>query len=51
MTEKRFNFNNNAVACIIIGGNPWFKARKVATILGYANTKKPYPKRRRRLRT
>ena len=35
----KFNFNNNAVACIIANGNPWFKAREVATILGYANTK------------
>ena len=35
-----FNFNNNAVACIVINGDPWFKAREVATILGYTNTKK-----------
>ena len=35
----KFNFNNNAVACIIVNGNPWFKAREVATILEYANTK------------
>ena len=40
MTEiMKFNFNNNAVACIIANGNPWFKAIEVATILGYANTK------------
>ena len=40
MTEiMKFNFNNNAVACIIANGNPWFKAREVATIIGYVNTK------------
>ena len=36
---KKFNFNNNAITCIIVNDNPWFKAREVATILGYANTK------------
>ncbi|MFM7983849.1 MAG: Bro-N domain-containing protein, partial [Candidatus Fonsibacter sp.] len=34
-----FKFNNNAIACVIVDGNPWFKAKEVATILGYVNTK------------
>ena len=34
-----FNFNSNTIACIVVNGNPWFKAKEVATILGYANTK------------
>ena len=34
----KFNFNN-AVACIIVNCNQWFKAREVATILGYVSTK------------
>ena len=35
-----FNFNNKAIACIVVNGNPWFKAKDVATILAYTNTKK-----------
>ncbi|MFM7981830.1 MAG: BRO family protein, partial [Candidatus Fonsibacter sp.] len=34
-----FNFNSKTIACIVVNGNPWFKAKEVATILGYANTK------------
>ena len=34
-----FNFNNKTIACVVGGGNPWFKAREVATVLGYATTK------------
>ena len=48
---KKFNFNNNAVTCIIVNDNPWFKAKKVATILGYANTKQASIKKRRRRQT
>ena len=33
-----FNFNNKTIACIVVNGSPWFKAREVATILGYTNT-------------
>ena len=36
----QFNFNNRSISCIIVDGNPWFKAKEVATILGYVNTKK-----------
>ena len=36
---NKYNFNDNAVTCIIVNDNPWFKAKEVATILGYANTK------------
>ena len=32
--------NNKAIACIVVNGNPWFKAKDVATILSYTNTKK-----------
>ncbi|MFM7983767.1 MAG: Bro-N domain-containing protein [Candidatus Fonsibacter sp.] len=34
-----FRFNNHTITCVIVGGSPWFEAREVATILGYANTK------------
>ena len=40
----KFNLNNNAVACVLADGNPWLKAREVATILGYANTKQAITK-------
>ena len=33
-----FNFNNKTIACIVVNGSPWFKAREVASILGYTNT-------------
>ena len=32
------SFNTKIIAFIIVHGNPWFKAREVATIPGYANT-------------
>ena len=35
-----FSFNNKAIACIVVNGDPWFKAKDVATILAYANTTK-----------
>ena len=28
-----FNFNNKANTCIVVHGDPWFKAKNVATIL------------------
>lgn len=34
-----FNFNNTDVRVIERSGEPWFVAKDVATILGYANTK------------
>ena len=36
---NKYNFNDNAVTCIIVNDNPWFKAKEVTTILGYATTK------------
>ena len=35
-----YSFNNKTIACIVVNGDPWFKAKEVATILAYANTKK-----------
>ncbi|MFM7985622.1 MAG: BRO family protein, partial [Candidatus Fonsibacter sp.] len=32
------SFNNKTITCIVVNGDPWFKAREVATILGYTNT-------------
>ena len=34
-----FSFNNKAITCIVVNGDPWFKAKEVATILAYTNTK------------
>ena len=34
----KFNFNSKTITCIVVNGNPWFKAKEVATILGYTNT-------------
>ena len=34
-----FNFNNNAIACVVINGNPWFRGKDIATSLGYVDTK------------
>ncbi|MFM7978581.1 MAG: Bro-N domain-containing protein, partial [Candidatus Fonsibacter sp.] len=31
-------FNNTTITCSVVNGDPWFKAREVATILGYTNT-------------
>ena len=35
-----FKFNNNAIACVIVDGNPWFRGKDIATQLDYANTQK-----------
>ena len=35
-----FSFNNTTIACIVVNGDPWFKAKDVATILAYTNTNK-----------
>ena len=35
-----FSFNNQAITCVVVNGDPWFKAKDIATILAYANTKK-----------
>ena len=31
----RFHFNNNAITCIVVDGDPWFEGNEIATILGY----------------
>ena len=33
-----FKFNNNAIACVVVNGNPWFRGKDIATLLGYADT-------------
>ena len=35
----KFNFNNNDITRHVVNGDPWFKAKEVASVLGYANTK------------
>ncbi|MFM7979538.1 MAG: Bro-N domain-containing protein, partial [Candidatus Fonsibacter sp.] len=35
-----FNFKSNTIAYTIVDGNPWFKAKEVASVLGYTNTMK-----------
>ncbi len=39
-----FKFNNNAIACVIVDGNPWFRGKDIATLLDYADTKKAIAK-------
>ena len=39
-----FKFNNNAIACVVINGNPWFRGKDIATLLDYADTKKAIAK-------
>ena len=34
-----FIFNNKPIACVVVGGNPWFKGKDIATLLDYADTK------------
>ena len=36
----KFNFKNNTIAYTIVDGNPCFKAKEVASVLGYTNTMK-----------
>ena len=47
---NKYNLNDIAVTCIIVNDSPWFKAKEVATILGYANTKQAIIKQSRRRR-
>ena len=45
MTEiVEFSFNNKAIACIVVNGDPWFKGKDIATLLDYADTKKAIAK-------
>ncbi|MFM7987950.1 MAG: Bro-N domain-containing protein [Candidatus Fonsibacter sp.] len=39
-----FKFNNNAIACVVVNGNPWFRGKDIATLLDYADTKKAIAK-------
>ena len=39
-----FKFNNNAIACVIVDGNPWFRGKDIATLLGYVDTKQAVAK-------
>ena len=34
------DLDDASVECIVVDGEPWFKGRDVATILGYSNLKK-----------
>ena len=34
-----FSFNNKPIACVVVGGDPWFKGKDIATLLDYADTK------------
>ena len=45
MTEiVEFIFNNKPIACVVVGGDPWFKGKYIATLLGYADTKQAIAK-------
>ena len=37
-------FNDKAVKCYAVSDEPWFRAKEVATILDYTNTKKSHSK-------
>ena len=39
-----FSFNNKPIACVVVGGDPWFKGKDIATLLDYADTKKAIAK-------
>ncbi len=40
MTQlKTFQNSSFTVQCICVDGNPWFKGKDIATMLGYKNTK------------
>ena len=39
-----FSFNNKPIACVVVGGNPWFKGNDIATLLDYADTEKAIAK-------
>ncbi|MFM7985505.1 MAG: Bro-N domain-containing protein [Candidatus Fonsibacter sp.] len=40
----KLKFNNNAIACVVVNGDPWFKDKYIATLLVYADTKKAIAK-------
>ena len=39
-----FSFNNKPIACVVVGGDPWFRGKDIATSLGYADTKQAIAK-------
>ncbi len=39
-----FKLNNNTIACVVVNGNPWFKGKYIATLLGYVDTKQAVAK-------
>ena len=38
-TFQNSSFNRGKVQCACVSGEPWFRGKDVATVLGYANTK------------
>ena len=40
-----FIFDNQPIACVVVGGDPWFKGRDIATLLDYADTKQAIAKK------
>ncbi|MFM7983914.1 MAG: BRO family protein, partial [Candidatus Fonsibacter sp.] len=32
-----FKLNNNAIAYVVVNGNPWFRGKYIATLLGYVD--------------
>ena len=43
-TIQTFQNSNFKVQCICVDGSPWFRGKDVATVLGYADTKKAITK-------
>ena len=41
---QTFQNSNFKVQCVCVDGNPWFRGKDVATVLGYADTKKAIAK-------
>ena len=39
-----FIFNNKPIVCVVVGGDPWFKGKDIATLLDYADTKQAIAK-------
>ncbi len=41
---QTFQNSSFKVQCVCVDGNPWFRGKDVATVLGYADTKKAIAK-------
>ncbi|MFM7980264.1 MAG: BRO family protein, partial [Candidatus Fonsibacter sp.] len=39
-----FKLDNNAITCVAVNGNPWFRGKDIAKLLNYADTKKAIAK-------